>query len=55
MKLNADEIVQTVRGLSKNFKRKVIDDVPEAISETGDWMEVIHQKVLALDLAVLNV
>jgi len=49
MKLNAEEIVQTVRGLTKNSKKKVIDDAPEAIPETDDWREVIHQTVLALD------
>ncbi len=49
MKLDAEEIVQTVRGLTKNSRKKVIDDAPEALPEMGDWREVIHQAVLALD------
>lgn len=49
MKLDAEEIVQTVRGLTKNSRKKAIDDAPEAIPETDDWRELIHQTVLALD------
>ncbi|ADU63927.1 MAG: restriction endonuclease [Pseudodesulfovibrio sp.] len=49
MKLDAEEIVQSVRGLSKNSKKKVINEAPEAIPETGDWREVMHQTILALD------
>jgi len=49
MKLDAEKIVQTVRGLTKNLNKKVINEVPEAIPETEDWREVMHQKILALD------
>lgn len=49
MKLDPEEIVQTVRGLTKNAQKKVIDEAPEAIPETEDWREVLHQTILALD------
>jgi restriction system protein len=49
MKLDPEEIVQTVRGLAKNARKKVIDETPEALPETGDWREVMHQTILALD------
>lgn len=48
MKLDPEEIVQTVRGLAKNAKNRVINDAPEAIPETKDWREVMHQTVLSL-------
>ncbi len=49
MEIDPEEIVQTVRGLSKNSKKKVIDDTPEAIPEGGDWRETMHQTILSLD------
>jgi restriction system protein len=49
MKLDAEEIVQTVRGLTKSSKKKVINGAPEAIPDPDDWREVIHQTILALD------
>lgn len=48
MKLDPEEIVQTVRGLSKNLKKKVIDEAPEAIPEKGDWRNQMHQTILSL-------
>ncbi|MGE4470417.1 MAG: restriction endonuclease [Desulfovibrio sp.] len=50
MKLDAEKIVQTVRGLSrKSTKKKGIDEAPETIPEQDDWREVMHQTILALD------
>ena len=48
MKLDPVEIVQKVRGLTRNSRKKGIDEAPESIPETGDWREVIHQTILAL-------
>lgn len=49
MQLNAEEIVQTVRGLTRHAKKKTIDETPEDFPGTRNWREVIHQTVLALD------
>ena len=49
MKIDAEEIIQTVRGLTKNAKKRAINEAPEAVPEADDWREVMHQTILALD------
>lgn len=49
MKVNPEDIVRSVRGLTKNTKKKVIDVEPEEIPTIKDWREVIHQTILSLD------
>ncbi len=49
MRLDPEEIVQTVRGLAKNAKKRVINEEPDAIPEAKDWREVIHQAILSLE------
>lgn len=49
MRLDPEEIVQTVRGVSKKSKKKAIDETPEALPKTRDWRTIMHQTILALD------
>lgn len=48
IKISSEEIVQSVRRINKNSKKKVADESPEAIPEPIDWRETIHQNILSL-------
>lgn len=54
MAIDPAEIVQAVRGQSKNSKRKTIDNTPEEIPRPTNWREYLHQAIMSLDASAFE-
>ncbi len=49
MKIEINQVLQTVRGKFKKPKKNNTNDVPEISVDPDNWREVLHQTVLSLD------